>query len=57
MPKYLVEAHFTTDGAKGIAKEGGTARRKATAKLMEEAGGKLESYHFAFGGGRRFRDR
>ena len=51
MPKYLVEAHFTTEGAKGIAKEGGTSRRKATAKLMEEAGGKLESYHFAFGGG------
>ena len=32
MPKYLVEAHFTTEGAKGIAKEGGTARRKAIAK-------------------------
>ncbi len=42
MPKYLVEAHFTTEGAKGIAKEGGTARRKAIAKLMEGAGGKLE---------------
>ena len=37
MPKYLVEAHFTTEGAKGIAKEGGTARRKAIAKLMEGA--------------------
>ena len=54
MPKYLVEAHFTTEGAKGIAKDGGTARRKATAKLMEEAGGKLESYHFAFGGADAF---
>ena len=41
MPKYLLEAHFTTEGAKGIAKEGGTARRKAITKLMEDVGGKL----------------
>ena len=54
MPKYLVEAHFTTEGAKGIAKEGGTARRKAITKLMEGAGGKLESYYFAFGGADAF---
>ena len=54
MPKYLVEAHFTTEGAKGIATEGGTARRKAVATLMEGAGGKLESYYFAFGGADAF---
>jgi uncharacterized protein with GYD domain len=54
MPKYLLEAHFTTEGAKGIAKEGGTARRKAIAKLMEGVGGKLESYYFAFGGADAF---
>jgi uncharacterized protein with GYD domain len=54
MPKYLVEAHFTTEGAEGIAKEGGTARRKAVAKLMEGVGGKLESYYFAFGGADAF---
>ena len=57
MPKYLVEAHFTTEGAKGIAKEGGTARRKAITKLMEGAGGKLEVLLFRFRRSRRFRDR
>ena len=57
MPKYLVEAHFTTEGAKGIAKEGGTARRKAIAKLMEGIGGKLEVLLFRLRRSRRFRDR
>ncbi len=50
MPKYLVESHYTADGAKGVAKEGGSARRAATVKAIESAGGKLESFYFAFGG-------
>ena len=29
MPKYLYEAHYTPDGAKGIIKEGGSARKAA----------------------------
>ena len=50
MPKYLFESHYTVDGAKGVAREGGSARRAATAKAIESAGGKLESFYFAFGG-------
>jgi uncharacterized protein with GYD domain len=50
MPKYLFESHYTVDGAKGVAKEGGSARRAATAKAIESLGGKLESFVFAFGG-------
>jgi uncharacterized protein with GYD domain len=50
MPKYLFEAHYTAEGAKGVAKEGGTGRRAALAKAAESVGGKLESFHFAFGG-------
>ena len=50
MPKYLVEFSYTAEGAKGLLKEGGTARREATAKLVESVGGRLESYYFAFGG-------
>ena len=56
MPKYLVEAHFTAEGAKGIAKEGGTARRKAIAQLMEGVGGKLEVLLFRVRRSRCFRD-
>ena len=43
MPKYLIEAHYTAEGAKGVAKDGGTGRRVATAKAAENAGGKLET--------------
>jgi len=50
MPKYLIEAHYTPEGAKGVAKDGGSGRRAAIAKAAESAGGKLESLYFAFGG-------
>ena len=50
MPKYLIEAHYTAEGAKGVAKDGGTGRRAAVVKTAEAAGGKLESLYFAFGG-------
>ncbi len=50
MPKYLLEAHYSTEGAKGVMKEGGSGRRAAVAKMAESVGGKLESYYFAFGG-------
>ena len=50
MPKYLFEARYSADGAKGVAKEGGAGRRAAIAKMAESVGGKLESFYFAFGG-------
>jgi len=49
MGKYLLEVRYTAEGAKGIAKEGGTARRKVVEKLLEGVGGKLEAFYFAFG--------
>lgn len=50
MGKYLFEARYTAEGAKGVAKAGGSARRAAVEKAVASAGGKLESFHFAFGG-------
>src|SRR5271166_802090 len=50
MPKYLLEAHYSTEGAKGVMKDGGSGRRAAIAKMAEGLGGKLESLYFAFGG-------
>jgi len=50
MGKYLFEAHYTADGAKGIAKEGGSARRAAVEKSIASVGGRLEAFYFAFGG-------
>lgn len=49
MAKYLVEARYTAEGAKGLAREGGTGRRAAAAKAVEGLGGKVESFYYAFG--------
>jgi len=49
MPKYLMQASFTQDGVKGLAKEGGSKRRQAVEKFYGSAGGKLEALYFAFG--------
>jgi uncharacterized protein with GYD domain len=49
MPKFLIEASLTTQGVKGVQAEGGTARREAVASAAESIGGRLESFHFAFG--------
>jgi uncharacterized protein with GYD domain len=48
MPKYLFESRYNPEGAKGVEKEGGTGRREAVKKHLEELGGKLESMYFAF---------
>jgi len=49
MPKYLFEARYTAEGAKGVAKEGATGRREAVLKHLAQIGGKLEAMYFAFG--------
>ncbi|MGO9007162.1 MAG: GYD domain-containing protein [Beijerinckiaceae bacterium] len=49
MAKYLVEGRYNAEGTKGLAKEGGSARRAVVAKMVEGLGGKVESFYFAFG--------
>jgi len=49
MPKFMIEASYTLDGVKGVQSGGGTSRRDAVAALAESVGGRLESFHFAFG--------
>ncbi len=49
MPKYLFLASYTTEGLKGLLKEGGSSRRDTLAKLVEGLGGTLESFYYAFG--------
>ena len=49
MAKYLVRATLTSDGVKGLLKEGGSRRREAVKALAEGAGGSLEAFYFAFG--------
>lgn len=49
MAKYLLEGRYTIEGAKGVAREGGSGRRAAATKTIEGMGGRLESFYFAFG--------
>ncbi len=49
MPKYLVEVKYTLDGIKGLKSEGGSARVSAATAGIEEQGGKVEAFYFAFG--------
>jgi uncharacterized protein with GYD domain len=49
MSKYLLQASYTAEGAKGLLKDGGSKRRQAAKTLVESLGGKLESFYYAFG--------
>ena len=49
MAKYLITADYTVEGVRGVQQAGGSARRDAVRAALESVGGKLESFHFAFG--------
>ena len=49
MPKYLLQVNYTAEGARGLVKDGGSARRAAAQKVAESLGGRIESMYFAFG--------
>ncbi len=49
MAKYLIKSTYTTEGTKGLLKEGGSGRRAAVAQMIQGLGGKLEAFYFAFG--------
>ena len=49
MPKYLVQASYTPEGAKGLLKDGGTKRRAAVEEMAFGLGGSLEAFYYAFG--------
>ena len=49
MAKYLIKASYTSEGTKGLLKEGGSSRRATIQKLVNGIGGKLEAFYFAFG--------
>lgn len=49
MAKYLIQGNYTTEGIKGVLKEGGTGRREAVSAALKGLGGKIESMYYAFG--------
>lgn len=49
MPKYLVQASYTTEGLKGLLKDSGSSRKTHIDQLIKNMGGALESFHYTFG--------
>ena len=49
MPKFLVQAKYTAEGAGGLLKSSASDRRKAVETLASSLGGTLETFYFAFG--------
>jgi len=48
--KYLIQASYTTEGIRGVLKEGGSSRAATIEKMIADLGGGMESFYFAFGG-------
>lgn len=49
MPKFLIQAMYTPEGAKGLLKDGASDRRAAVEQVVTDLGGKVEAMYFAFG--------
>ena len=49
MPKYLISANYTAEGMAGVRSAGAKSRVDAVSTMLEAMGGKLDSFHFAFG--------
>jgi uncharacterized protein with GYD domain len=49
MAKYLIKASYTPEGTAGLLRDGGSKRRSAVQKMVNDLGGKLESFYYAFG--------
>jgi len=47
--KYLLQGSYTTEGVKGLLKDGGSKRRTAARQAIESVDGRLEAFYFTFG--------
>jgi hypothetical protein len=44
--EYLLEASYSTEGLRGLQKEGGSSRRESVVRAISSVGGHLDSIHF-----------
>ena len=49
MPKYLIAAKYTAQGMEGVRAKGAKSRVDAVRSTLEDMGGSLEGFWFAFG--------
>jgi uncharacterized protein with GYD domain len=49
MKKFLIKATYTSAGTKGLIKEGGSSRKAAVEKMIQDLGGQVEAFYYALG--------
>jgi uncharacterized protein with GYD domain len=49
MPKYMIQASYTSEGLKGLAKDKAAGRKAAVEAALKNLKGKVESFYFTFG--------
>jgi len=49
MAKFLMTTVYTPEGIRALQKDTASGRREAVTKLLQSAGGKLESFYYAMG--------
>jgi len=49
MPKFLVEATYTAEGYKGLAKDKPSGRKTAIAQAVKKMGGNLDAIYYCLG--------
>ncbi|MEU4086875.1 GYD domain-containing protein [Streptomyces aureus] len=49
MAKFLIQASYTPEGARGVLKEGASGRGAAVEQVVAGLGGTVEAMYFSFG--------
>jgi uncharacterized protein with GYD domain len=49
MPKYLIQASYTTEGIHGLVGDSASGRRADVQAAVKAVGGKVEAFYYCFG--------
>jgi uncharacterized protein with GYD domain len=49
MPKYLLQASYTTEGIQGLVGDSASGRRADVQTAVKALGGRVEAFYYAFG--------
>jgi uncharacterized protein with GYD domain len=49
MPKYMMQAKYTTEGIKGLVGDSASGRRADVQAAVKAVGGTLEAFYYTFG--------
>jgi len=49
MPRYLVKVSYTSDGTRGLLRDGGRNRQRAVTAMVEGLAGRVEAFFYALG--------